>query len=123
MKDKYMLSMCVGLTLVYSNMFAGDLKEALLNLEVKIAKLSKSLSIEDIQQILQEAYSLRKKAESSNISEEEETKVLELEEDCMFLNVAKQYLEDPNEENAEMLQEWGECKPHLKPIVDKVLER
>ena len=39
----------------------------------------------------------------------------------MFLNVAKQYLEDPNEENAEMLQEWGECKPHLQPIVDKAL--
>ena len=123
MKNKYILLMCIGLTLAYSNMFAGDLKEALSNLEVRITKLSKSLSIEDIQQILQEAYSLRKKAESSNISEEEETKVLELEEDCMFLNIAKQYLEKPTEESAEALQEWGECKPHLKPIVDKVLER
>ena len=115
--------MCVGLTLAYSDMFAGDLKEAISNLEVKIAKLSKSLSLDDIQKILKEAGSLRKKAESGNISEEEETEILELEEDCMFLNIAKQYLEKPNEERAEALQEWGECKPHLQPIVNNILTR
>jgi len=115
MKNKYILSACIGCLLI-SDTFASDLKEAVSNLEVKIAKLSKSLSLDDIQQILQEANSVRKRAESSNISEEEETEILELEEDCMFLNVAKQYLEDPNKETAEMLQEWGEGKPHLQPI-------
>ena len=88
---------------------------------LKDADISKVSSKYIQQQILQEANSVRKRAGSSNISEEEETEILELEEDCMFLNVAKQYLEDPNEENAEMLQEWGECKPHLQPIVDKAL--
>ena len=123
MKNKYILLMCVGLIFAYSNMFANDLKEAVSNLGVKISKLSKSLSLEDIQRILQEANSVRKKAESGNISEEEEIEVLELEEDCMFLNIAKQYLESPNEESAEVLQEWGECKPHLQPIVKNVLKR
>ncbi len=122
MKNKHILSVCIGCLLI-SDIFAKDLKEELLNLEIKIAKLSKSLSLDDIQKILKEVGSLRKKAESSNISREEETEILELEEDCMFLDIAKQYLENPNKESEEALQEWGECKPHLQSIVNNVLKR
>lgn len=112
MKNKHILSVCIGCLLI-SDIFAKDLKEELLNLEIKIAKLSKSLSLDDVQKILKEVGSLRKRAESSNISREEETEILELEEDCMFLDIAKQYLENPNKESEEALQEWGECKNHI----------
>lgn len=100
----------------------GPLSGQLYSVQGQFYTLPQDLTTENIRSVLDQIGELGKNGE--DITEEEDTMIIALREDGMFLSTLKDYMENPADKDlASDLEQWAECKADYYDFLQQAIEK
>ena len=114
MKIMFFIPLCLMISLA-----KGDpISEQLCSVRSKVSALPGNLTLENINSVIEQINGLVEI--SGEMTEAEESEIMELNEESMFLSLLKNHMENPSQKTSEGLKEWIQCKPDLSVYTDKL---